>query len=208
MDLSVFQEMLTVAKEESCEGRKREKVLRSIKFFQEAVNAPEFCEKPVLCMLHGNVIGGAVDLATACDMRYVVNDAILSVKEVDLGIVADIGTMQRLPGIVGDQRARELTYTGRNFTGEEAVKMGFALDGFDSLEAMEEHVMGVAKMIASKSPITIRGIKKVALYVRDHDTEDSLNHVAMHNAAMLFSEDLDKAFDGMMKKKMPEFRGE
>ncbi|GMH47880.1 hypothetical protein TrRE_jg6029, partial [Triparma retinervis] len=109
MDLTVFAEMRKIAEEEVCEGRKREKVYNSIDFFQRSVTSPETCTKPVLCSLHGAVIGGAVDLATACDLRYVHNEAQLSVKEIDLAIVADVGTMQRLPHIVGDQRARELT---------------------------------------------------------------------------------------------------
>ena len=207
MDLTVFSEMQAIATEESCEARKREKVLRSIEFFQAAVSAPELCIKPVLAAMQGNVIGGAVDLVTACDMRYVTNDAILSVKEVDLGIVADVGTMQRLPHIVGDQRARELAYTGRNFTGEESVKMGFALNGYSTSDEMLDAVMRTAGKIAAKSPLTIRGIKKVAVYTRDHSTEDSLAHVAMHNSAMLFSDDLDEAFQGMMTRKAPVYKG-
>ena len=109
MDLTVFAEMQKIADEEACEGRKREKVNNSIDFFQQSVTAPEACTKPVLCSMQGAVIGGAVDLATACDIRYVHNKAQLSVKEIDLAIVADLGTMQRLPHIVGDQRAREVS---------------------------------------------------------------------------------------------------
>lgn len=108
MDLSVFAEMKALAKEEKCEGRAREQLLRGIEFFQAGVNGPELCSKPVLCALDGNAIGGGVDLATACDMRYTTDGAKISVREVDLGIVADIGTMQRLPFLVGDQRAREV----------------------------------------------------------------------------------------------------
>ncbi|GMI11090.1 hypothetical protein TrVE_jg9595 [Triparma verrucosa] len=207
MDLTVFSEMRAIADEELCPGRKREKVKSSIDFFQASVSSPEECTKPVLCLLHGAVIGGAVDLATACDVRYVHNDALLSVKEIDLAIVADVGTMQRLPHIVGDQRSRELTYTGRTFTGKEAVDYGLALEGFDTFEELEDHVMGVAGVISTKSPLTVRGVKKVAIYTRDHGTEDALQHVAMHNTAHLFSEDLDRAMEGTMKKEEPVFRG-
>ncbi|GMH68803.1 hypothetical protein TL16_g05010 [Triparma laevis f. inornata] len=207
MDLAVFAEMRKIADEEACEGRKREKVYNSIDFFQRSVTAPEACTKPVLCSMQGAVIGGAVDLATACDIRYVHNKAQLSVKEIDLAIVADVGTMQRLPHIVGDQRARELTYTGRTFSGAQAVEYGLALEGFDSSDDLDSHVMSVASEIATKSPLTIRGIKKVAVYTRDHNTDDALLHVAQHNSAMLFSEDLDAAMAGMMAKKEPVYRG-
>ena len=208
MDLTVFSEMQKIASEQSCQGRKREAILKSIEFFQRGVSAPELCIKPVLAAMTGNVIGGAIDLVTATDMRYVTNNAKLSVKEVDLAIVADVGTMQRLPHLVGDSRARELAYTGRDFSGSEAVKYGLALEGFASKSEMEERVNQVAEGIAKKSPLTVRGIKKVALFTRDHSVEDSLNQVAQHNAAMLFSDDLDAAFAGMMTKKRPTFKGD
>ena len=81
------------------------------------------------------------------------------------------------------------------------------MDGFDSREELDSHVMSVASEIATKSPLTIRGVKKVAVYTRDHNTDDSLLHIAQHNSAMLFSEDLDSAMAGMMAKKEPVYRG-
>lgn len=182
MDLAVFQEMKALAAAEACEGRKREQVFRSIEFFQRSISAPEMCSKPVLCAIEGNVIGAGVDLITACDLRFCTKDAKLSVKEVDLGIVADVGTMQRLPNLVGDQRARELTYTGRAFSGVEAVSYGLCLESFASAEQMMDHVQSVAVTIAAKSPLTIRGIKRTSLYTRDHPTVDALNQVFTHHA--------------------------
>ena len=117
MDLGVFVEMKNIAAKESCPGRVRERLLKSVLYFQECVSAPELCSKPVLAAVDGNIIGGGIDIITACDLRYSTHAAQFSVKEVDLGIVADIGTTQRLPILVGDQRARELTYTGRSFDG-------------------------------------------------------------------------------------------
>ena len=208
MDLSVFAEMKALAKEEKCEGRKREQLLRSIEFFQSGVNAPELCAKPVICAIEGNAIGGGVDLATACDMRYCVDDALVSVKEVDLGIVADVGTMQRLPFLVGDQRARELTYTGRTISGAEAARYGLCLESFATAESMMAHVRSVAESIGSKSPLTVRGIKRTALYTRDHPTTDALNQVAHWNMATLLSDDLDEAMGAMMERRGPTFRGD
>jgi len=111
MDLGVFATMASLHEEESCQGRKREHLKNLIEYFQNGCSAPELCHVPVLAAIHGNAVGGAIDLLTSCDMRYCVNDAMFCVKEIDLGIVADVGTTQRLPKLVGDQRARELTYT-------------------------------------------------------------------------------------------------
>jgi enoyl-CoA hydratase len=206
MDLSVFAEMQGTMDEETCDGRKRERLLHLIEFFQTAISAPERCSKPVICALEGNAIGGGVDLATACDMRYTTSSAKISVKEVDLGIIADVGTMQRLPHLVGDQRARELTYTGRTFSGDDAARYGLALEAFADADALMEHVYAVAGQIAAKSPLTVRGIKRVALYTRDHPTDQALGHVAQYNAAVLFSEDLAEAGKAMKERRTPIFR--
>ena len=181
-----------MAAEESCPGRVRERLLASVRYFQHGISSPERCSKPVIAALEGNVIGAGVDLATACDLRYTTSDAKLSVKEVDLAIVADVGTMQRLPHLVGDQRARELTYTGRTFSGAQACSYGLALEAYATSEELWRGVGDVAKDIAAKSPLTVRGIKQVSLYTRDHPTDDALNHVAQWNAAALFSDDLDR----------------
>jgi len=207
MDLSVFAAMKRAAREETCPGRVRERVLKSIAFFQRGASAPEHCAKPVLAAVDGNAIGAGVDILTACDLRYCTQASRLSVKEVDLGIVADLGTMQRLPHLVGDQRARELTYTGRTFSGDEAVRYGLCLEpAFDDAQAMMAHVRATASAIAAKSPITVRGCKRVALYTRDHPTDDALNHVAIANSAFLHSEDLDEAMAAMGERRAPNFR--
>jgi enoyl-CoA hydratase len=127
-------------------------------------------------------------------------------SQVDLGIVADVGTMQRLPHLVGDSRARELTYTARTFSGEQAAAWGLALESFVTADEMRAHAHGVARTIAAKSPLTVRGIKATALYTRDHPTEDALEQVARHNAAVLFSEDLDEATEAMVKRRQPSYR--
>ena len=207
MDLSVFQEMKQLAAATPCPGRRAEQVLRSIEFFQRGISSPELCSKPVICALEGNSIGGAVDLATACDLRYCTDDVNICVKEVDLGIVADVGTMQRLPFLIGDQRAREWTYTAKVVHGAEAVSSGFALASFPDAEALMAHATTVATTIASKSPLTIRGIKKTSLYTRDHPTPEALNQVAQWNMGTLLSSDLDEATAAMMEKRQPTFDG-
>ena len=162
MDLSVFGKLAELNDAEACEGRRREQLSAVIQYFQDGCSSPEFCSKPVLASIHGNAVGGAIDFLTACDLRYCTDDAYFCVKEVDLAIVADVGTMQRLPKLVGDQRARELTYTARGFDGREAKDMGLVLESFPTKEMLDAHVADVARTIASKSPITVRGIKQVS----------------------------------------------
>ena len=127
MDLSVFAEMVQSHHKEKCPGRAREKLENTIDFFQSTCTGAEACNVPVICAIDGNAIGGAVDLLTACCLRYCTKQANFSVKEIDLAIVADVGTLQRLPNIVGEQRTRELAYTGRHFNGEEAMNLGLKM---------------------------------------------------------------------------------
>lgn len=156
MDLSVFMEMQRVADSEVCEGRKREALSEFIQFLQDSVNAPEVCSVPVIAAISGYCIGGAVDLVTACDLRYCTDSSTFCIKETDLAMVADIGTLQRLPKLIGDQRCRELAYTGRTIGGAEAERLGLVMTSFATEELMNEHVKATALAIAKKSPLTIR----------------------------------------------------
>lgn len=206
MDLSVFGKLAALADAEPCSGRRREQLSTVIQYFQDGCSSPEFCTKPVLAAIHGNAVGGAVDLLTACDLRYCTDDAYFCVKEVDLAIVADVGTMQRLPKLVGDQRARELTYTARGFGGQEAKDMGLVLESFATQELLDAHVADVAREIASKSSITVRGIKQVSLYTRDHpDVSEGLVHVKQWNTSYLMTADLQEAAGAMMERREPKF---
>jgi enoyl-CoA hydratase/carnithine racemase len=120
--------------------------------------------------------------------------------------VADIGTLQRLPGLIGQQKCRELAYTGKTFTGQEAEKMGLVLKSFDTDEELDKYVYETAVSIAKKSPITIRGVKKTIAYARDHDVKDSLDQVNLWNTAYLRNNDLDEAFRAVMTKSTPSFK--
>lgn len=198
MDIQKFNE-------ENCEGRKREKLRKFIFKLQDSISAIEKCRKPVLAAIHGASVGGAVDIISACDMRYCTEDAYFSIKEIDLGLVADIGTLQRLPTVLNPGLMAELAYTGRNVMGAEAAQIGLVNSVSPTREAMMEKVMGIAKMIASKSPLCIRGTKEMLLYKRDHTVEESLNYMVAWNASMLLSEDLMEAFGAFMEKRKPVF---
>ena len=192
--------------EDDCDGRRREKLRRLILKLQDTLSSIERCRKPVLAAIHGACIGGGIDLITACDMRYCSANAYFTVKEIDVGMTADVGTLQRLPRLVGDGMARELAYTGRRVEGPEAQQMRLVNRCFDTPEALQAGVMEIAQTIAAKSPLSIRGCKEMITYARDHTVADGLNYIATWNAAMLMSKDLFEAGAANMQKRDPVFK--
>ena len=197
MDLSVFAEMQRVAMKESCEGRKRESLLNFIEYLQNSISAPEKCHVPVLVAVSGPCIGGAIDLITACDLRFCTTSASFCVKEIDLAIAADIGTLQRLPKLIGEQHARDLCFTARTFYGREAYDLGLVLcPPFETEAEMLKFVTEKANSIASKSPLTMRGVKRSLNFSRDHSVEEGLAQIALQNSALLYSNDLLEVMTG------------
>lgn len=174
-------------------GRRSEQLRLHILDLQAQLTAIERCRKPVLAAVHGSCIGGALDMITCCDMRYCAADAWFSIKEIDLGMTADVGTLQRLPRLVGDGITRELAYTGRRVDAAEALQLGLVNRVFDKKQALLQEVSAIARQIAEKSPLAIRGTKEMLLYARDHSVRDSLNYVATWNAGMLSSTDVMQA---------------
>lgn len=191
---------------DDCEGRAREKLRRLILDLQDTLTSLERCRKPVLAAIAGGCIGGGIDLITCADMRYASSDAFFTIKEIDIGMVADVGTLQRLPKLIGQGITRELAYTGRNFDAAEAHSMGLVNRVFESREALYAGVQQIAASIAAKSPLSIRGTKEMLNYARDHSVADSLNYIATWNAAMLQSKDLMEAMSANMAKRAPGFK--
>ena len=189
-----------------CEARMRENLRRLILDMQDSLTSLERCRKPVLAAIHGGCIGGGIDLVTCADMRYCAMDAYFSIKEIDLGMTADVGTLQRLPRLVGEGMARELAYTGRRFGAAEAREMRLVNQVFDSREALQAGVRELAATIAAKSPLAIRGTKEMITYARDHSVADSLHYNATWNAAMLLGDDIQEAMMAGMGKRQPEFK--
>ncbi|MGB0523286.1 MAG: crotonase/enoyl-CoA hydratase family protein [Flammeovirgaceae bacterium] len=192
--------------DDKCEGRMREKLRKMVFHLQAPINAIEKCSKPVLAAIHGGCIGGGVDIVTACDMRYATQDAYFTVKEIDMGMVADLGTLQRLPKLIGEGIAREMAYTGRKVASAEAKDVQLVNSVYADKEEMMAKVMELAQLIAAKSPLSIRGSKAVLNYTRDHSVEDGLNFIATWNAAMIMSDDLATALQASMMKQTPEFK--
>lgn len=187
------------------EGRRQERLKEIITEYQQVVSAAESCKKPVLAAIHGACLGAGIDLVTACDIRYATAGAKFSVKEIDLSIVADVGTLQRLPKLVGDGMARELAYTGSDFDGNEAHDMKLVNRVFQDKDSMMDYVFNVAAEIAAKSPLAIRGTKDTLNYSRDHSVAEGLSYVAAKNAAILFSSDFEEAMSAMKQGRKAEF---
>lgn len=187
-------------------GRNARLLRATIQDLQSSLSAVENCSKPVLAAIHGYCIGGAVDLIAACDMRYCAADAVFSIKEVDIGMAADVGTLQRLPHIIGDGVMRELAYTARDFDATEAKQIGLVNQVYPDHATLLEQVLALAATIASKSPIAIEGTKEMIRYARDHSVADGLNYIATWNAAMLQVDDLKQAMAAQMMKQQPEFK--
>lgn len=186
-------------------ARHREHLRRKVKRMQESFSAIDRARVPVIAVIQGGCIGGGVDLVTACDLRVGTADCFFTIQEVNIGIVADVGTLQRLPHILGQGLVRELAYTGRRFHAEEARAAGLLNRVAATHEAAVAEGLALAREIASKSPMAIIGTKAVLNYGRDHSVEDGLEYVAVWNAAMLPGDDMTRAVRAQMAKEVPVF---
>ncbi|MEQ9640029.1 MAG: crotonase/enoyl-CoA hydratase family protein [Alphaproteobacteria bacterium] len=202
LDLTEFGQ---ITAEDTDEGRRRERLRRQVLEMQETFSVIERCRVPVLAAIHGACIGGGIDLISACDVRYATEDAFFSIHEINIGIVADVGTLQRLPHLMPAGLVRELAFTGRRMAAAEAAGCGLVTRSFANRDAMLGDVMKIAAEIATKSPLAISGTKEMLTYARDHSVADGLNYVATWNAAMLISDDLKEAISAQMEKRPGQF---
>lgn len=202
LDLSMFEGLVASKLEKA---RAAESFRRTILKMQNDLSAIEQCRKPVLAAIHGLCIGGGVDMVCCTDMRYCTEKAYFSIKEIDIGMTADVGTLQRLPKLIADGVVRELAYTGRKMFAEEAQQVGFVNKVFTDEQSLRAGVMEIARQIASKSPLAMRGTKESILYSRDHSVADSLNQIATWNAGILSVDDVMKAVAAQMEGKTAEF---
>ena len=187
------------------ESRKREWLRRSILDFQESFSVMERARVPVLAAVQGGCIGGGMDMITAADMRYCTADAFFQVKEIEVGMTADVGTLQRLPRTMPDGLARELCYTGRRMAADEAQACGFVNAVYPDHATMLDEVAAIARRVAAHSPLAVTGTKEMLNYGRDHSIADGLNYIATWNAGMIVSDDLRKAAAAMQSRERPEF---
>jgi enoyl-CoA hydratase len=185
----------------------RETTHFNIVALQQGMTKLEKCRKPVIAAIHSHCIGGGIDLISACDIRIATADAVFSVRETRMGIIADLGTLQRLPYIIGHGWFRELALTGRDFSAKEALQMGLITRICEDRETLHKAALRLASEIAACPPLTVQGTKEVILFSRDHGVEAGLNYVAQKNAAALPSEDVVEAVTAFMEKRKPVFKG-
>lgn len=183
------------------ESRRREATRRHVLDLQASLARIEECRYPVLAAIQGACIGGGMDVTVCADMRYCTKDAFFSVHETNIGMTADLGTLQRLPSLIPDGMAREMIYTGRRVYGIEAKDMGYVNKVFDNHEEMIAAVMEIAREIASKSPLAVVGSKEMLKYGRDHSVADGLNFVATWASAMLTGADLREGLTAQAEKR-------
>lgn len=187
--------------EEPDVARKARHLHHMITSYQGTFTSIEKCTKPVIAAIHNGCIGGGVDMVTACDIRYCTSDAYFQVKEVDLGLAADVGTLQRLPQVIGNRSlVNELVFTARKMEAAEAREAGLVSRVFPDKAQMLAAAVAVAKEIASKSPVAVQGSKVNLVYSRDHAVDEALRFMACWNMSMLQSEDVVKAAMALMEK--------
>jgi len=184
----------------------KEKFRSLITELQESMNAVEKCKKPVIAASHGMCIGAGIDLLSACDIRIAEKNTTFSVRETKIAIVADLGTLQRLPYIIGYGWFNELALTGRDFSADEALKMGFVTHVCDSNSELLETAKKIATEIAENSPATVQNVKEVIQYSRDNGVYSGLAYVSQKNAAILPSDDLQEAMTAFLEKRKPLYK--
>ena len=202
MDLSVFAALGAQGGEP---GRAHARTRSHVRVLQWTFTALEKARVPVLAAVQGGAIGGAVDLVTACDLRYASADAFFCVQEVNLGMTADVGTLQRLGRLVGDGFAREMAYTGRRVPAARAYEAGLVQQVYADHDALVTGVLETAREIAAKSPLAIWGTKVAMNYARDHPVDDALEQVATWQAGMFQPADLTEAMTARAERREPRF---
>ncbi|EMC92556.1 hypothetical protein BAUCODRAFT_295553 [Baudoinia panamericana UAMH 10762] len=187
-------------------ARRAVAIKRHMQEFQDDISAIEKCEKPVIAVLHGISFGLAIDMTTCCDIRLCAKDTRFSVREVEIGLAADIGTLTRLPKAnVPLSWVKDVCLTARDFTADEALRVGFVSGVYDSKAATLQKALEVAKVLATKSPVAVQGTKEVLNFSRDHNVADGLNYIKVWNASMLQTKDVEDAMLAGLKKTKPTF---
>jgi len=183
------------------------KILKVIRDFQDAMTILEKCKKPIIAAVNGHCIGGGLDLIAACDVRIASKDAIFSLRETRVAIMADIGSLQRLPRIIGEGHTRQLAYTAEDITAERACKINLVNDVYEDKDELIEKAMEMARLIAKNAPLCVQTSKEVLNWGRGRTVEDSLEYVAVRNQVLLPTEDLMEAIQAFMGKREPNYKG-
>ncbi|KFY45564.1 hypothetical protein V494_00889 [Pseudogymnoascus sp. VKM F-4513 (FW-928)] len=187
-------------------ARQSVKLRRHVEEFQDCITAIEKCEKPVIAAIHGYAFGLAIDLSCCADIRIASKDTKFSIKEVDIGLAADIGTNARLPKIVGSHSwVKEVALTARVFGAEEAQQVGFVSHVVENKAKAVEKAVALATLIASKSPIAVQGTKELLNHARENTTAATLRYTQVWNSAALHTDDVKSALLSGIQKTKPTF---
>lgn len=203
--LDLAKMMPVLAKSGKMLGEERSELLKLIVSMQAAISSVENCTKPVIAAIHGACIGAGVDLIAACDIRICSSDARFSVREVKVAIVADLGSLQRLPHIIGEGRTRELALTGKDIQAAEAMQFGLVTHVFEDIESLNAGAQNLATEIAENPPLVVAGVKQMLNESRDQTVAVGLHKVAVWNSAFLHSAELEEAITAFMQKRQTKF---
>ncbi|KAF9741667.1 enoyl-hydratase isomerase family protein [Paraphaeosphaeria minitans] len=196
----------TLSQSSSDSARTATALRRHIFEFQGCITALEKCEKPIIAALHGISYGLALDISLACDIRLCAADTRFSIKEVDIGLAADIGTLSRLPKAVGNfSWVKDVCLSARIFGSDEAEKVGLVSGVYGGKAEVVSEGLKLASLIASKSPVAVQGTKEILNYSRDRSVEEGLRYTAVWNQAMLQTQDVKDAMLSGLQKKTPRF---
>ncbi len=205
MDISVFTDGSLEDGDDVELGRARANFRYQVLHLQDTFTAFERARMPVLAAVQGGVVGGAVDMVTAADCRYATEDAWFCIEEINIGMTADVGTLQRLPKLIPEGVVREMAYTGERMPASRAKEVGLVNEVYADQPAMLDAVMSIAERIASRSPLAVHGTKEMINYTRDHSVEDSLRYMATWQTGMFQPTDLIESFGARLEKRDAQY---
>ena len=201
-------EMLaSIAPHGSSEAERRQHLHHKVKEMQATMSAFADSTKPVIAAVHGYCLGAGIDLITACDIRLAAESAVFGVRETRMGLVADVGTLQRLPRIISPGHVAELVYTGTDIDAHRAKEIALVNQVFPDVDTLMKAAMEMAEAVAANSPLVVQGAKTVLHAGEGRSVQEGLDYVALWNAAYLLSDDLTEAMAAHIEKRPPHFQG-